>query len=174
MTQRLLNLALRLLVKREVFIILNIVTLLFSIYAIKDLFAGIMNHNTMNSEELDGLNDSLDGLAGIMVAIGVFMEERETIQKIAGSTFHETDPKLNEIAHHNGLGLLLIGLFMEIFTLLIESPRSLINVKGLESFFYCVEVFLIVCAIFICLDFILDYIKSYKRFSKTNITDTKS
>jgi hypothetical protein len=121
----------------------------------------------MNSEEIDHMNEILDGIAGVFVAIGVFMEERETILKISKANTRHLDEYLNEIAHHNGMGLLLIGLFMELISLVIESPKNVIDASGIEKYLYVVGFVLILFAVLIILDFIKDYVKTY--FSKEHV-----
>ena len=148
-------------VRRSVFISLNLVTLVFTIYCLKGMWGFIHFLSDMNQEEIDGMNEILDGIAGIFVAIGVLMEERETILKISGATLKPNDGYLNEVAHHNGMGLLLIGLFMELISLMIESPKNIVNTSGIEKYLYMLGFAVIFFAALIKIDFIKDYVKTY-------------
>jgi hypothetical protein len=161
MIAKLVNGMLLLIVRRSVFITLNLVTLIFTVYCLKGMFGFIHFFSEMNQDEIDGMNEILDGIAGIFVAIGVLMEERETILKISGSSPKPNDIFLNEVAHHNGMGLLLIGLFMELISLMIESPKNIVNTSGIEKYLYILGFLIILFAGLIKIDFIKDYAKTY-------------
>jgi hypothetical protein len=161
MIYKLVNVILRFIVERYILVLLNLFTLVFSIYCLKGMFGFIHFISDMNNEEIDNMNEILDGIAGVFVAIGVLMEERETIQKVAQSHVKPYDGYLNEVAHHNGMGLLLIGLFMELISLMIESPKNIVNTHGIEIYLYIFGFVIILFAALIQIDFIKDYIKTY-------------
>jgi hypothetical protein len=114
---------------------------------------------------LDEMEDLIDGLAGILVAAGVFFEERETIRNISAHKTAETNftqTYLNEVAHHNGMGILLVGLFMEIGTLVIRLPERIITVThAVENYIFAACFLLSLLAFVIMFDFLKDYIKTY-------------
>lgn len=168
MIYKLVSLMLRFIVRRSVFILLNVVTLVFSLYCLKGMSGFIHFFSKMSPEEIDHMNEILDGIAGVFVAIGVLMEERETILKISGAKPRSNDEYLNEVAHHNGMGLLLIGLFMELISLMIESPKNIVNTSGIEMYLYIIGFIVIVIAALIKVDFIKDYIKTYFKTPTLN------
>lgn len=116
----------------------------------------------MDVDIIDQMSDTLNSVAGVLVAIGVLMECRATIQKITkkDSTTH-LEEHLNEIAEHNGIGLLLLGLFMEIATALIYVPNKLIDTSGVELYLFYSCFFFIIISMAVEFDLIKDYIKTY-------------
>ena len=167
MVYKIVNLILSFITKRIVFMSLNIITFVFSFYCLKGLFQFMHVFSSMSEQEIDQMSETLNGIAGVLVAIGVLLEERETIQKMANISTRPIDTHLNEVAHHNGLGLLLIGLFMEIITLLIEAPKTIINTSGVEIYLFGFCFLLVIFSMLIEIDFIKDYTKSYfKKASK--------
>lgn len=119
--------------------------------------------SSMPATDIEDMSETLNGIAGTLVAMGVLLEERGTIQKMAGVNPRPVDEYLNEVAHHNGLGLLLIGLFMEIVTLLIDSPKSVVNTDGIEIYLFGFCFLLVVLSMFVEIDFLKDYTRSYFR-----------
>jgi hypothetical protein len=113
---------------------------------------------------LDEVEELIDGLAGILVAAGVFFEERETIRKINAHK-EETNPSeiyLNEVAHHNGMGILLLGLFMEIGTQAIRLPERLISINHtIEKYIFAACFLMSVISLVIIFDFLKDYLKTF-------------
>lgn len=109
------------------------------------------------------MEELLDGFGGILVAVGVFLEERETLRKMSGFEVKNAalNDYLNEVAHHNGMGLLLMGLFIEIGTQIIEVPPRVINTNGMETGIFTTCFILSSITFIILLDFLKDYIKTY-------------
>jgi hypothetical protein len=126
------------------------------------LRTGWATHPTHDSlEEMERL---IDGLAGILVAGGVFFESRETLRNMALRKKEEVDPlqiALNEVAHHNGMGMLLVGLFMEIGTALTGLPKRVFDFSGLERGIFGVCFALSLGALIIMLDFVKDFARTY-------------
>jgi hypothetical protein len=113
---------------------------------------------------LDEVEELIDGLAGILVAAGVFFEERETIRKINAhkEETHPAEIYLNEVAHHNGMGILLLGLFMEIGTQAIRLPERVIAINHtIEKYIFAACLLMSVISLLIMFDFLKDYIKTY-------------
>ncbi len=114
--------------------------------------------------ELEEIEDLIDGVAGILIAAGVFFEERETLRKINAHNeeAQSTQIYLNEVAHHNGMGILLVGLFMKIGTLLIRLPERIITVThSVENYIFAACLLLSIVSLFIMFDFLKDYLKTY-------------
>ena len=117
-------------------------------------------------EQLQEVEGLIDGLAGILVAGGVFFESRETLRNMALRKKEEEDPTqlvLNQIAHHNGMGMLLVGLFMEIGTALTGMPKRVFDFSGLERGIFAVCFALSLAALIIMLDFVKDFALTYLR-----------
>lgn len=163
MVYKILNITLNAMISRFSFILLNLLTFIFTIYCLIYLFGFVRTYNvTMNADLIDQMSDTLNSVAGVLVALGVLMESRITIQKMTKSTdsFYINE-HLNEIAEHNGMGLLLIGLFMEIVTLMIYVPNQLIDTSGIELYlFYSCFLFLVL-SMLVEFDLIKDYLKTY-------------
>lgn len=161
MVYKILNWTLNLITKRFSFIIINLLTFIFSIYCLIYLFSFVKTYNVMNTEVIDSMSDTLNSVAGMLVALGVLMECRATIQKIAKTKTVELDEYLNEVAEHNGIGLLLLGLFMEIVTLMIYVPNQLFDTTGIEIYLFDSCFLFIVIAMLVELDLIKDYFLTY-------------
>jgi hypothetical protein len=117
-------------------------------------------------EQIEDIEGLVDGLAGVLVAGGVFLESRETLRNMALRRKQEPDAlevSLNEIAHHNGMGLLLIGLFMEIGTALIGLPKHFLDTSGIERGIFAVCLALSAGAFIVMFDFGKDYVLTYFR-----------
>lgn len=161
MIYKLLNIILSLIIKRSFFILINLFTFIFSFYCLKFLFSFIHSHSNLDAALNEQMNDTLNGVAGILVALGVLMESRIVIMKMIKNEITSTEEHINEIAEHNGMGLLLIGLFMEIITLMIDVPDNLIDTRGIEIYlFYACFVFIAI-SMMIEIDLIKDYLKTY-------------
>jgi hypothetical protein len=134
-----------------------------------------------STDAIDEMEGVIDGIGGILVAAGVFLEERSTLRAMAfhGKTNPEasshTQEYLNEIAHQNGMGILLVGLFMEIGTLLLRFPNSLLDTNQREKYIFAVCLLLSLVSLFILFDFLKDYIKTYflAEFTTTNSATTE-
>lgn len=71
------------------------------------------------------MEEILEGLGTILVALGVALEERETLLKFLGVYPQGLTPAQERIDHHchgYGLVLLLVGLFVEVSVYLIRMP----------------------------------------------------
>lgn len=171
---KLLNAILNGITKRFSFILINLLTFIFSIYCLKYLFGFVQVYNAkMDPDTIDQMSDTLNSVAGLLVALGVLMECRITIQKMTKTVNNELEEYLNEIAEHNGMGLLLIGLFMEIATLIIYVPNTLIDTSGIEIYlFYSCFLFIII-SMLVELDLIKDYFISYFKQPKISSHDEK-
>jgi hypothetical protein len=166
MVARLLDRFFLFIVSREMGIVLGVgicvamvPMLLEQLYSLRTAWATHPSHEQLG--EMEGL---VDGLAGILVAGGVFLESRETLRNMALRKKAEKDPTqvvLNQIAHHNGMGMLLVGLFMEIGTALIGLPKRVFDISGLERLIFGVCFALSVGAFIIMLDFVKDFARTY-------------
>jgi hypothetical protein len=114
--------------------------------------------------DLEEMEDLVDALGGVFVAVGVFWESRETLRNMALLQKEEHDSLqlfMNDIAHHNGMGILLVGLFMEIGTAIMKIPERLINTDGSEKYVFSVCLLLSIAGLYIVFDFVKDFIVSY-------------
>lgn len=92
--------------------------LLHGIYAVLADFSHV-------DELQHGMEETLEGLGTILVALGVALEERETLMKFLGVYPEGLTPVQSRVDHHchgYGLLLLLVGLFVEVSVYLIRMP----------------------------------------------------
>ena len=162
MIYKLLNISLNQLIGRTSFILMNLLMFVYSIYAMIYLFDFVSQYNHTSDEKIiEEVNKTLNGIAGILVALGVVMECRKTIMEMIDKPITQMQEYLNEVAEYNGIGLLIIGLFMEIATAAIETPNAILNTKGIEVYLFWLCFGLIAIAMVVEIDFIKDYIKSF-------------
>jgi hypothetical protein len=81
------------------------------------------------------LENVATGIGTILIAYGVLCEERDALLRIvrvypAGES--PLQSQIDEVCHHNGLGLLLLGLLIEVPVQLIAIPNDVLNTAGLE------------------------------------------
>lgn len=116
---------------------------------------------------IEEIEEAIDGLGLVYVAIGVYLEERETLRHLAHRHTHHDEAEsprevyLNEVAHQNGMGLLLMGLFMEVAMLALKLPDRIVYTHGLEAHCVAACIVMSVICVFILADFLKDYIKTY-------------
>jgi hypothetical protein len=115
----------------------------------------------MSEEVVKSITITTTGVAGMFIALGVFLEERATILKIASAEPKPMDEFLNSRTHIGGLGLLIIALFVEIFLLMIEVPNSIFNTHGLEHYLFYIAFFLIFILLVIQISLTKDILKTY-------------
>lgn len=84
-----------------------------------------------NKTSVSDMIDASDGVATLFVGLGVFLESRSTITKIAWKRKPPADielqEKVNRLSENYGVAILINGLLMEIFTQYITIPDSIIN-----------------------------------------------
>lgn len=78
----------------------------------------------------------------MLMALGLLMGLREDMMKMGEIGVNVLQGYLNDLAKRFGVGLLLIGVFMEIITILILLPNAVINTSGVELLLYSVAVFI--------------------------------
>lgn len=122
-------------------------------------------------EMLEKIVSGLEGIATIFVALGVFYECREDImEKILKCKLRPYDHYLNIVAYEDGIGLLVIGLFMEILTISIKTPNDILDTRSVEYILLIICMVLVVISIFIQFDLFKDYLKTYftKKYNNTH------
>lgn len=157
---------------RELLIIIGLIIVASSVPMFLEQFYFVKSHWGMVPSEHDigEIEGLIDGFGGILVAAGVFLEERETLRSLSIHPkipeTNQTQLYLNEVAHHNGMGILLLGLFIEIGTQILEMPERVINSDGIEVYILTGCLVLSAFALIIMIDFVKDYVKTYflKRF----------
>lgn len=154
-----------LITSRELLIVLGLIILASSIPMYLEQIFYLKNNWGLSASDhaIGEMEELLDGFGGILVAVGVFLEERETLRKMSGFEVKNAvlNDYLNEVAHHNGMGLLLMGLFIEIGTQIIEVPARVVNTNGMENSIFTICFILSTITFIILLDFLKDYIKTY-------------
>lgn len=166
MFARVLNRIFLLITSREVLLLLAIALALLSVPMILEQWRFVREYDPTLTHMLHEVEGIVDGLAGILVAAGVFIESRDTIRKLASESHAEEVDKielrLNEVAHQNGIGILIVGLLMEIGTLLIGLPARVLDAKRFERGIFATCGVLSVLAVIILYDFIKDYVLTYR------------
>ncbi len=156
---------------REMFIALGVLLAALSVPMILEQWRFVRDYapGAITKEAIHEIEGIVDGLAGILVAAGVFMESRDTIRRMASPDYKETavELRLNEVAHQNGMGILLVGLLMEIGTLLIGLPRRVIDTKQFEKHIFGFCTVMSVLAVVILYDLIKDYLLTYRMARET-------
>lgn len=150
---------LKVLMSRPGIIIMNILGMFFCFNILKNVIPSIINYNGHTDE---GVLKAMDGIATFFVLFGVVMEERETIlQKIAKVLPKPVDHYLNEVAHEDGLGLLCLGLVIELVNIAIETPNEILDTRSVDYGLMIVSIIMICLSIIIQFDLFKDYIKTY-------------
>lgn len=102
--------------------IVNVLLLALLLQGIAEVLANMPRVAQMQH----GLEEILEGLGTILVALGVALEERETLMKFLGVYPHGLSPLQARVDHHcHGYGLLLLlaGLFVEVCVYIIRMPN---------------------------------------------------
>ena len=113
---------LRTLTSRTAMNIVNILLILLLIHGVYEVLVSLPQVSTLQHR----MEDVLEGLGTILVALGVALEERETLLCFFGVYPADLTPMQNRIDHHchgYGLLLLLVGLFIEVAVYAIRMPN---------------------------------------------------
>lgn len=100
----------------------NLVLILLLLHGI----AEVLGNFSRIAEMQHGMEEILEGLGTILVALGVALEERETLLKFVGVYPAGLTPVQARVDHHchgYGLLLLLVGLFVEVAVYIIRMPN---------------------------------------------------
>ena len=100
----------------------NLVLILLLLHGIWE----VLGNYARIAEMQDGMEEILEGLGTILVALGVALEERETLMKFIGVYPAGLTPLQARVDHHchgYGLLLLLVGLFVEVAVYVIRMPN---------------------------------------------------
>jgi hypothetical protein len=168
MLSKILNRIFLVITSREVFLLLGLFLAVLSVPMIREQYLFVRDYVPgLGHDPEHAAEGIVDGLAGIFVAAGVFMESRDTIRKMATEGPHDApldavETRLNEVAHQNGMGILIVGLLMEIGTLLIGLPERVMNAKRFERGIYATCAVLSCLALVILYDFVKDYVLTYR------------
>jgi len=107
----------------------------------------------------------VDGLAGVLVAAGVFLESRDAVRAIAhhgGAPIDAVEARVSEVCAQNGMGILLVGLLMEVGTLLIGLPKRVLDTHGLERAIFAACATLTAVTLLVLYDFVKDIVLTYR------------
>ena len=164
MFSRLLHAFFRLATTREVFVLIGVgLALLTGSMLVEQLrFVRDFASDPAMLHEAEGI---VDGLAGVLVAAGVFLESRDTVRRIAYATpppMDTVEARISEIAAQNGMGVLMVGLLMEVGTLLIGLPRRVVDTSGFERTIFGACALLSVVTLVILYDFLVDALLTYR------------
>jgi len=117
----------------------------------------------------------VDGLAGVLVAAGVFLESRDAVRASAypgGAPMDTVEARVSEVCAQNGMGILLVGLLMEVGTLLIGLPKRVLDTHGLERAIFGACAALTATTLLVLYDFVKDVALTY-RMARTPAAPTR-
>lgn len=104
---------------------INIVNILLILLLVHGVWEVATNFARVH-ELMDAMEELLEGMGTILVALGVALEERETLLKFIGVYPQGLTPMQEAVDHHchgYGLLLLLVGLFVEVAVYVIRMPN---------------------------------------------------
>jgi hypothetical protein len=107
----------------------------------------------------------VDGLAGVLVAAGVFLESRDAVRAIAypaGAPSDTIEARVSEVCAQNGMGILLVGLLMEVATLLVGLPKRVLDTHGLERAIFGACAALSAVTLLVLYDFVKDLALTFR------------
>jgi len=116
------RIVLRTLTSRTAMNIVNILLILLLIQGVYEVLVSVPQVSILQHR----MEDILEGLGTILVALGVALEERETLLRFFGVYPADLTPMQSRIDHHchgYGLLLLLVGLFIEVAVYAIRMPN---------------------------------------------------
>lgn len=101
--------------------LVNLFLILLMLHGISE----VLGNFSRVAELQHGMEETLEGLGTILVALGVALEERETLMKFLGVYPAGLTPVQTRVDHHchgYGLLLLLVGLLVEVAVYVIRMP----------------------------------------------------
>jgi hypothetical protein len=159
MFARLLAALFRFITSRELFLLLGLGLAVITAVMLVEQVRFVRDFAGGDAKEAEGI---VDGLAGVLVAAGVFLEGREILRKMGGASEDTVEARLNEVAAQNGMGILIVGLLREISTLLIGLPPRVLDTRGYVRPIFGACALLSVLTLAILYDFVKDYALTYK------------
>ena len=155
----LVKLLIKSIISRFAILFINVLGILYCIHILMGLTPMLMHYTP---DMLEKIVSGPEGIATIFVALGVFYECREDImEKILKCKLRSYDHYLNVVAFEDGIGLLVIGLFMEIVTISIKTPNDILDTRSVEYVLLVICMILVAISIFIQFDLFKDYFKTY-------------
>jgi hypothetical protein len=94
----------------------------------------------------------LDGIAIIYIALGVALEERDSLMKFFGlypKCFSNQEEIVDRNCHFYGLLILIAGLLMEMSVELVKIPNRVLNTEGIESLVFGAGTLFGLCAVYL-------------------------
>ncbi|MGZ4970362.1 MAG: hypothetical protein ACXV8O_17220 [Methylobacter sp.] len=85
-----------------------------------------------SANDFDVIEDILDGVATILIAYGVALEERESIMEIFRlypSMRDQAQERVDKLCHFYGFGILLYGLIIEILVEVLKIPINIFDIE---------------------------------------------
>lgn len=126
------------LMERHAICIFNVLLILLSISALKDMFPLLFNA-VNNVAELEDMSESM---GVILIGYGVAVEERHSFMQIFRlypDHASKLQDRVDEVCHAYGLFYLLLGLFMEICVACVKMPKTVINMSNMEYVIFSIS-----------------------------------
>lgn len=128
-----------------------------------------------NKTSVSDMIEATDGVATLFVGLGVFLESRSTITRIAFKRLPPKDPelqeKVNKLSENYGVAILINGLLMEIFTQYITIPDSIINTNHYNNAVLAICLAICISTFFSLWTLMNKYIQSF-FFFKEQLNDS--
>jgi hypothetical protein len=164
MFARTLHALFRLATTRELFVLIGVgLSLLTGAMLVEQIrFVCDFTNDVASLHEAEGI---VDGLAGVLVAAGVFLESRDTLRRIAfpaAPPIDNVETRISEISAQNGMGILMVGLLLEVATLLIGLPQRVVDTHGIVRIIFGACALLSVVTLVILYDFVVDALLTYR------------
>jgi hypothetical protein len=159
----------RLFSRKWFFIILNLISVYFSLSGIRYMIYEILYRYTgMQANGIIILNNQFKSIAFALLSIGIIMNSRRTILRLNGTVIDEMQIRLCEISENHGFGIVISGLFISVIIMIIELPDFLFRSHGREAFLYSMALFMVIVSVIISIDLIIAYIRTYFRNREKN------
>lgn len=110
---------------------ISVVSLAVFSAIVSSIFAAF-DYFMTDKNDFDLIEDILDGIATILIAYGVALEERESIMEVFRlypAMRDEIQQRIDKYCHFYGLGILLYGLFIEILVEVLKIPMNILNIE---------------------------------------------
>lgn len=159
----------RLFSRKWFFILLNFITIFFSLSEVRYMIYEILfGHTPIEANGMIVLNNQFKSIAFVLLSVSIIMNSHRTILRLNGTVMDKLQISLCEISENHGFGIVISGLFISIIIMIIELPDFLFRSGGREAFLYSMALFMVLVSVIISMDLIIAYIRTYFRNLERN------